>query len=231
MKHLFRACYGTVLLSCLGGPVHADLTSVGAPLSLSYQGDITYNGFEVSSFVGRGAILSGTLTSTSSETSTIAYDANFHEPPNVLRFTDVITNNSGQSWNGIQFHLGTTAGMFDHDFAVPAINSVVDPTGPSPVVTAITRWNNGNNGGVIDVSPAFLTITFNTAIPDGSTIAFQTSPLDLVSPGGSLELTLTPLLATTVPEPSTMVLAAAGASSLCLVCYSRRRLPRVRSST
>jgi hypothetical protein len=226
MRLLFHACCGVALLACLGSPVRADLTSVGSPLSLAFQGDITYNGFEISSFVGRGAILAGTLTSTSPVTSTMSYDANFHEPPNVLRFTDVITNHSGQSWNGIQFHLGTTAGIFFHDFAVPDIVSAVDPTGPSPAVTAITRWNNGSNGGVIDLSPDFLTISFNTLIPNGSTIAFQTSPQDLVSSGGTLELTLTPLVASSVPEPSTLVLA--GASSLCLVFYSRRRLPRGR---
>src|ERR1051326_1648346 len=141
------------LLACLEARTRADLISVTPPLSLSFQGDITYQNFEVPTFVGRGAILSATLTGTSSVTSTIGYDTNFQDGPGVLRFTDVITNNSGQAWTGLQFHLGSTTGTFFHDGATPTIDSVLDPTGPNPVVTAVTKYDNGNNGGIIVLSP------------------------------------------------------------------------------
>src|SRR5579875_2075861 len=91
MRTIPRGALILALLAGLGAPSRADITSITAPLTLSYEGSITYNNFEVSTFTGRGDIVSGTLTSTTPETSTIAYDANFPSgtASATLRLTDV----------------------------------------------------------------------------------------------------------------------------------------------
>lgn len=221
----------TAILTVVGfEPACAEIVSVGAPASITYQDDtIDFTNYGPYP----GTIAENPINALGTTSVAVTYDDTFDPPFNLGKADRLlldIRNVSGMAWDKLQLSLTNGAFLFHSDSISPGIGTITNPSGPNPIFD--TRVFVTDPG--ISFSSPYTTITFDFdkalghSLASGAGFGTYLPIFGLNADGGRFDILETPSV-NPVPEPSSLATGSIAMVTGLAVVWKRHRVATQRT--